>query len=57
MYKTGELMKLLNVTRPTLLAMIKDGRIPEPLRMGETRRWPKEIIDKWLADGCPKREV
>ncbi len=31
------------------------GTLPAALRLGRSVRWPKPLIDRWIADGCPKR--
>ena len=30
------------------------GGMPPPLRIGRAIRWSREVILKWIADGCPK---
>ena len=44
-----ELAKRLGVSRSTLHRMVKDGNIPEPMKLG-TRRigWRDATIDEWL---------
>lgn len=36
-----------------LLAM---GRIVAPLRLSRSVRWRADLIDRWVAMGCPSRE-
>jgi predicted DNA-binding transcriptional regulator AlpA len=29
------------------------GRMPKPVKLGSLIRWPRAVIEKWIADGCP----
>ena len=29
------------------------GRIPPPVRIGGLVRWPRAVLEKWIAEGCP----
>lgn len=31
------------------------GALPAAVRLGRLVRWPKPLIDSWVAAGCPKR--
>lgn len=31
------------------------GDMPAAICVGRLVRWPKSLIDRWIADGCPKR--
>lgn len=33
-----------------------DGRIPRATRLGALVRWRRDVIDAWLAAGCPAQE-
>jgi len=42
---------------PTVLAFVRDGRLPGPIVIGDRLvRWPQRTIDAWVADGCPATE-
>ncbi|WP_146372679.1 helix-turn-helix transcriptional regulator [Symmachiella macrocystis] len=30
------------------------GRMPRPIKLGSLVRWPRSVIEQWIADGCPK---
>ncbi len=30
------------------------GRMPRPVKLGSLVRWPRAVIEQWIADGCPK---
>ncbi|GAB5517221.1 helix-turn-helix transcriptional regulator [Rhodopirellula baltica] len=29
------------------------GRMPRPIKLGTLSRWPRFIIEDWIAAGCP----
>jgi predicted DNA-binding transcriptional regulator AlpA len=29
------------------------GRMPRPIKLGSLVRWPRSVIETWIADGCP----
>jgi excisionase family DNA binding protein len=29
------------------------GRMPVPVKLGALIRWPKQVIDDWVNQGCP----
>lgn len=29
------------------------GRMPKPIKLGALIRWPRAVIEQWIADGCP----
>lgn len=36
-----------------LQRMVDDGLMPAPIRLGSLVRWPRHVIDSWIAAGCP----
>ena len=44
---------MLNCSPRHVWRLASSGRAPRPLRLGGLRRWRRETIDQWLADGCP----
>lgn len=45
--------KLLNVCDRTVWGMAKDGRMPQPVRIGRAVRWNREELRAWVNSGCP----
>jgi excisionase family DNA binding protein len=33
--------------------MADSGRMPKPVKLGSLIRWPRAVIEQWIADGCP----
>lgn len=41
-----DICKLLRVSPMTLDRWLKEGKFPQHLRISNTRRWPKEVVEK-----------
>lgn len=53
-YTTDQLAELVQVSRRAVERWAAAGRIPGRLRLpGRTVRWAKDVIDRWLSEGCP----
>ena len=51
MLRVREVTALLKVSRVTLWHWRRDGRFPEPLRLGpNTVAWPEPTIARWLRE-------
>jgi predicted DNA-binding transcriptional regulator AlpA len=37
----------------------KENRIPQPVILGKRKgvRWPRHVIEEWIASGCPALAV
>jgi len=33
--------------------MADSGRCPPPIQLGGLRRWNRQVVDDWIAAGCP----
>ena len=53
MLTVNELTGILNCSPRTVYRLSDRGQIPSPVRLGGLVRWPKAVIEKWIADGCP----
>tara|TARA_R100000315_G_C5138276_1_gene79071 strand:- start:56 stop:265 length:210 start_codon:yes stop_codon:yes gene_type:complete len=46
----------LKISLRTIDRMIRDGQLPEPIRLGKRAlRWPSNQINEWIQEGCPKQ--
>lgn len=43
-------MRLLKMSRTTLWRHIRDGNVPEPIRIGTTVRWHKITFENWMVE-------
>jgi excisionase family DNA binding protein len=54
MLTTDELAELLQVSRRCVERWDAAGKVPGKVRLpGRLIRWRREVIEKWLAEGCP----
>lgn len=50
LYNVNEISEWLRVTKYTLYNMIKNDKIPKPLKFGRQLYWRKSTIEKWIED-------
>lgn len=44
---------VLNCSSRHVYRLSDAGRMPNPVRLGSLVRWNREVLDKWIASGCP----
>jgi excisionase family DNA binding protein len=44
---------LLDCSERTVYRLSDAGRMPRPVKLGSLVRWRRDVIDEWLAAGCP----
>lgn len=49
-----EMCQLLGVSRTTLWAYEKSGKVPEPVRIGGRVKWRRADIEEWIKGRCPE---
>ncbi|MSR52141.1 MAG: DNA-binding protein [Gemmataceae bacterium] len=49
-----EVAALMQVSQRHVTRLRDTGEMPPPLKIGRAIRWSREVILKWIADGCPK---
>jgi predicted DNA-binding transcriptional regulator AlpA len=54
---TRQVAKMLMVSARTIFAMQRDGRMPQPVRIGRAIRWSYEGIKAWVDAGCPAEGI
>ena len=53
MLNVGDVAKLLRCSTRTVYRLSDSGRMPRPVKLGALVRWPREQVQRWIADGCP----
>jgi len=48
-----EVAGLLRVSTRHLRGLVRDGRVPQPVRFGACLRWPALAFHRWVDEGCP----
>jgi excisionase family DNA binding protein len=49
-----QVAELIQCSTPHVYRMEKRGEIPRAVRLGASVRWPRRVIEDWIAAGCPK---
>lgn len=52
----GDVATLLGCSTRSVYRLAYSGRMPEPLRIGGMVRWPRAVIETWVAVDCPRCE-
>ena len=54
-----DVARLLNCSIRTIYRLCDSGRMPRPVKLGSLVRWPRDVIERWIAAGCPgaRKEV
>ena len=45
--------QMLNCSARTVYRLTDSGRMPRPVKLGALVRWPREMVTRWVAAGCP----
>lgn len=54
---SADLAKELGISQRHLHTLNKSGKIPTPIRLGNSVRWSRALIEEWLSAGAPDREA
>lgn len=54
MLTVHDVARMLNCSARTVYRLADSGRMPRPVKLGALVRWPREVIERWIAQGCPK---
>lgn len=59
MLTVHDVARVLNCSARTVYRLADSGRMPRPVKLSALVRWPRQVIEQWIASGCPKdgREV
>jgi len=51
-----DVARLLNCSPRSVYRLTDSGGMPRPVKLGGLIRWPRQVIETWIAMGCPKAE-
>ena len=54
MLTVHEVSQMLNCSARTIHRMTDSGRMPRPIKLGALARWPRGVLEQWIASGCPR---
>lgn len=50
-----EVAELLSVSKRTVARLADTKKLPDPIRLGRSVRWDSQVLENWIANGCPSR--
>ena len=50
-----EVAHLLGIGTSTAWRLHSSGALPQALRVGRSRRWSRDELERWVQAGCPSR--
>jgi excisionase family DNA binding protein len=54
MLTVDTLADMLGVSTRHVRRLVDAGKCPQPVRLGRACRWSRNVVETWIADGCPK---
>lgn len=51
----NDVLAIVQMGRSTWFRLVSSGKAPLPVKIGRTSRWPLNVIEEWIAAGCPPR--
>lgn len=52
-----QVAQFLGFSRRKIRSMDSMGHLPMSLKIGRSRRWRRDELERWIAAGCPCRRV
>jgi prophage regulatory protein len=53
MLNVGQVAELLGCSERHAYRLVSSGTMPRPVKLGQLNRWPRSVIEHWIAEGCP----
>ncbi|MCB0325142.1 MAG: helix-turn-helix domain-containing protein [Bdellovibrionales bacterium] len=51
-----EVAELLCISRAHVFRLQREGKLPAPVRLGRSVRWPRNELEAWLRAGAPTQQ-
>ncbi|MGI6418231.1 MAG: helix-turn-helix transcriptional regulator [Thermoguttaceae bacterium] len=48
--------EMLGCSTRKIYSLVESRMMPAPIRLGGSIRWDRDVIDRWIASGCPSCE-
>ena len=52
-FSAAQLARALGCSARHVWRLHDAGQLPPAVRIGRLVRWPRKLIEEWIADGCP----
>ena len=53
MLDVEQVARMFDVSTRHIRRLVDAGKFPQPVRLGGCVRWPRHVVEAWIADGCP----
>ena len=53
MLTVHDVARMLNCSARTIYRLTDAGKMPRPVKLNALVRWPRQVVEQWIADGCP----
>ena len=53
MLTVEEVAAILKCSPRTVYRLADAGKVPPPCRLGALVRWPANVVQSWISEGCP----
>ena len=53
MLTVNDVAEMLRCSSRSVYRLSDSGQMPRPCKLGALVRWPREKVQRWIADGCP----
>lgn len=57
MLTVHDVARMLNCSARTVYRLTDAGKMPRPVKLNALVRWPREVVEQWIAEGCPKADT
>jgi predicted DNA-binding transcriptional regulator AlpA len=54
---SGDVAALLKVSVHCILKWVRKGLLPQPIKLGQSTRWRRADLLRWINSGCPRVPV
>lgn len=51
----SDLARELRCSKRHVERLMSSGALPSPVRLGRSTRWSRDLIARWIAEGCPSQ--
>lgn len=53
MLTVHDVAAILGCSPRSIYRLCDASKMPRPVKLGALVRWPREVVEKWIAAGCP----
>jgi len=54
MLSVKDVAAMLQCSARRVCRLSGSGRMPRPVKLGALVRWPRAVVEQWIAAGCPR---